>query len=278
MGSRTRYLRNEKQKNLVKLFDAACYRHNRGMAWSDFMLMAAIAVANLVDRSNAEEREKLYLQLAGKYDQKELTCFAEMFAEIVYGLEEDPDQDFLGELFMTLELSSAFNGQFFTPYNLCSAMARCAGDGQDLRARIEAEGWISVNDPACGAGALLVAFANWCRENGVNYQTSVLFAAQDIDRTVACMCYLQLSLLGCPGYVVVDNTLTHPSVCLDSRGLIPVHGPDVWYTPMYFREEWHLRRTAWHLDQVLLTAAGGRRKAQEPAPVREEADGQLRIF
>ena len=60
------------------------------------------------------------------------------------------------------------------------------------------QGWISVSDPACGAGALLIAFANECRRQHINYQTSVLFVAQDIDFLAGCMCYIQLSLLGCP--------------------------------------------------------------------------------
>ena len=53
--------------------------------------------------------------------------------------------------------------------------------GPDMAARIEKQGWISVSDPACGAGALLIAFANECRRQHINYQTSVLFVAQDID-------------------------------------------------------------------------------------------------
>lgn len=49
----------------------------------------------------------------------------------------------------------------------------------DMTARIEKQGWVSVNDPSCGAGALLLAFANECRRQHINYQTSVLFVAQD---------------------------------------------------------------------------------------------------
>ena len=112
----------------------------------------------------------------------------------------------------------------------------------DAREQIQQKGWISVNDCACGAGALLIAFANECRKNGINYQTSVLFVAQDIDYITACMCYIQLSLLGCAGYVVVGDTLSHPATSVDHHGLIPTPGQNVWYTPMYFRDVWHWRR------------------------------------
>lgn len=44
-----------------------------------------------------------------------------------------------------------------------------------------------MSDPACGAGALLLAFANECKRNHINYQTSVFFVAQDIDFLAGCM-------------------------------------------------------------------------------------------
>ena len=34
-----------------------------------------------------------------------------------------------------------------------------------------------------------------------------VFVAQDIDLTVALTCYVQLTLLGCAGYVIVGNSL-----------------------------------------------------------------------
>ena len=114
--------------------------------------------------------------------------------------------------------------------------------GPDMQDRIDRDGWISVSDPACGAGALLIAFANECRRKGINYQTSVLFTAQDVDFLAGCMCYVQLSLMGCPGYVVIDDTIAYPSTCYDKRGLLPRGGSNVWYTPMYFRDVWHYRR------------------------------------
>jgi len=247
--SDARHLRDSRQKNLVRLFNEASSRHNRWSVWADFVVMAAISISNTVDKSHAEAREKTYLSLASKYNQKELDCFAMMFAEIVTGMDVNPDQDFLGELYMALELGNDHAGQFFTPYSVCRAMAAMSFD-ETLEQKISEQGWVSVNDPACGAGALLIAFANECRRPGrdINYQTSVLFVAQDIDMIVGCMCYIQLSLLGCPGYVVIANTLTNPSTSIDSRGLIPVPGEHVWYTPFYFRDVWHYRRLAFQMD------------------------------
>ena len=211
-----RQLRDERQKEFVHALDQACKRHNRWTVWADFVVMAAISISNTVDKSNAEAREKTYMALASKYDKQELECICRMFAEVVSGIDENPDQDFLGELFMGLELGNDHNGQFFTPYNVCKMTAKMTY-GKDLEEKIEQRGWVSVNDPACGAGALLVAFANECKLQNVNYQTSVLFVAQDIDYIVGCMCYIQLSLLGCPGYVVIADSISSPCTGFDSN-------------------------------------------------------------
>ena len=75
-----------------------------------------------------------------------------------------------------------------------------------LEDRIGEKGWVGIHDPCCGAGALLIAARNTMvrRKHG---PAEALYVAQDIDRTAALMCYLQLSLLGCAGYVVVADSL-----------------------------------------------------------------------
>lgn len=274
MGNAVRNVRNQAQKELVKIFDEACYRHNRWQVWADFVVMAAISISNTVDESHFEAREKMFHSLASKYDKREMDCFARMFAWIVMAIDRDQDQDFLGELFMCLGLGNDAGGQFFTPYCVCRAMAAMTY-GDDLKARIENQGWVSVNDPACGAGALLIAFANECRRPGIdiNYQTSVLFVAQDIDLIAGCMCYIQLSLLGCAGYVVIDNTLTNPCTSIDGRALIPKPGENIWYTPFYFRDIWHWRRRFWQVDALIRSAPVPEVRPEpdpEPEPEPEE--------
>ena len=122
-----------------------------------------------------------------------------------------------------------------------------------------------------------MAFANYCRDNGIDFQTSVLFVAQDIDYLVACMCYIQLSFLGCPGYVVVGNTITEPATSHDARGLLPVDRGNVWYTPMYFSRAWTERRTWYGLDQWMQAAAADT-KAIEAPTFKTTDTGQISIF
>lgn len=165
---------------------------------------------------------------------------AEMLGLITMALEENPEQDFLGSMFMRLELGNHWKGQFFTPYSVCKAMAEM--NAPDLEATIEAKGWVSVNDPACGAGATLIAMANTMKNHEVNYQNHALFVAQDIDRVAGMMCYIQLSLLGCAGYVAIADTLCDPLVGSNVLQPMPNENQEVWYTPMYASEVWHFRR------------------------------------
>lgn len=253
-----RHLDDGHQKEFAKLFDAACESKSRWSVFEDFVLMSAIAISNRVDKSNYEEREARYMRKASEYKKRELGLFPQMLSELTLSLDERPEQDFMGKVFMNLELGNDKKGQFFTPYNVSRAMAGMPITEESLSAQIGARGWVSVSDCACGAGGMLIAAANAIRERGYNYQTQAFFVAQDVDETAACMCYLQMSLLGLPGYVVVDNTLTKPAIALDKRGLIPRPGPNVWYTPIYFREEWHWRRTFAMMDRLLEPVGKGK--------------------
>ena len=149
--------------------------------------------------------------------------------------------DFLGELFMNLDLGNNLGGQFFTPYNICQMMARITIDGEKdkMQAAIDKQGWFSCMDCACGAGATLIAAAEASVEHGINYPYQVMFAAQEIDSTTALMCYIQLSLLGCAGYVVIGDSLCDP---MTGHVLFGEDSERCWFTPMFFEETWHRRR------------------------------------
>lgn len=222
------------QKRFIELFKTLTHRYSAWQVWSDFIEIAACSIANVFDHRRKKVREANYLSLFGKYNPSEQEIFSMLIAEIVKALEVKPEQDFLGDLFMRLELSNHWRGQFFTPYNICLMMAQM--QVTDLSKTIIEKGFVSVNDPACGAGATLIAFANEARSRGINFQQSILFTAQDIDRTAALMCYIQLSLLGCGGYVIIGDSLRNPATESD------LDGPDVWYTPLYFISNWQIRQ------------------------------------
>lgn len=229
----------------LRTFRKLTYKHRAWDVWTDFIIMTACAFSNAVDKSHFSEREYLYLRAAKKYDEQEWHMFPELLSHITLALEQNPEQDFLGSIFMELNLGSSERGQFFTPYCVCDTMAKiCENDICDA---IVENGYVTINDCCCGAGATLIAGINEAKrkfeEIGLNYQNHVLVVAQDIDEIAALMCYIQLSLLGVAGFVKIGNSLTEPIIDDDSS--------DYWYTPMYFSEIWYTRRWVKEFDRIM---------------------------
>ena len=270
MAKVIRHLREE-QKEFQKIFSGLCETKSSWQVWSDFVECAAISISNAVDHESkaSQEREARYMRVMKTYRGTEQRCFGQLFVIVAEALEANPDQDFLGELFMALELGNHWKGQFFTPYCVCKMMAAMQIGGSEEA--IELRGWVGVMDPACGAGALLIAARNVFASKGIGYRQT-LFVCQDIDHVAALMCYIQLSLLGCAGYVVIADSICNP-VCGLSP-LLPVFKPDqdVWFMPMIYDEVWQSRirweRMARTIEVLTKTPAGA---IATPAPAKEES-------
>ena len=214
--------------------------------WKDFIIMSACALSNPVDKIHYEEREKRYLDIIQKYEPRKQVLFSELFAHMVMALEEDTEQDFLGKMYMDLNLSYDELKQVFTPYHVCQLMADITIG--DIVSQVEKQGYITIDDPCCGAGANLIAAIHTARHKlekaGLNYQNHLLVTGQDIEEVVALMCYIQLSLLGVAGFVKVGNTITEP--------MSPsVTTENYWFTPMYFNDVWCYRRLAHRIDTLM---------------------------
>lgn len=261
--------RTSRQRELEKLYNRMCYRFSRHEVWQDMVWMIACAISNAVDDRFADQREEQYMRIVKKYTKEELDVFPEFFTHIVMGMEENPDCDFLGELYMGLELGSKHTGQFFTPYSVCRMMAECSIQEDLLKEQIEKQGWISVSDVACGAGATLVAAANYLRAHKINYQMQALFVAQDIDPTVALMCYIQLSLMGCAGYVVIGDSLCAP---MTGPVLFGENSSRCWYTPLFFHEVWGTRRAIEQIRMMFRAVATGPAEAADSSPIANIAE------
>ncbi|MCA8355611.1 N-6 DNA methylase [Burkholderia cepacia] len=177
--------------------------------FSDFVELAALAISNSVDRQHFDTREERYLALIRGYTRDEANQFAHMLSDLTLGLEEalavDGPRDLLGPLFMRLDIRSRSAGQFFTPFEISKLMASMqVGDGNDIRKR----GFVTVYEPACGAGGMVIAFANALADAKLNYQQSMHAVCRDIDLRCVHMTYVQLALLHVPACVIHGNGLT----------------------------------------------------------------------
>lgn len=191
--------------------------------FNDFLLLTALSFANTVKTEKWNSREEKYLSIIHSYQEKDQKLFPQLLGCLSLALIENQEQDFLGEIYALLNLQAEQKGQYFTPYHIARLMSELTYE--DRSEDITSKGFISINDSACGSGVLLLAFANTARGHGLNPQEEVLFVGQDIDRTAALMCYIQLSLLGLPAYVIVGDTLLKPGRHPDN---------EVWYTPAFY--------------------------------------------
>lgn len=232
--------------DFIKMFHEMSHSKNSNQVWNDLIECIAISISNVIDREKFEEREKVFRECSGRLDNSPL--MGEMMACIVNGFEQNPNQDFLGSIYCDLGLLTQKKAQFFTPMSVSQLMAGM--QLSDAKRMIKEKGYIIINDPACGAGAILIAAANELKSMGINYQTSVLFTGNDIDPIVAKMCYIQLSLLGCPGYIAIANTLSDP---VEGHALMPIEkeNQDFWYTPMFCSDIWATRRKCYVMDRLL---------------------------
>ena len=194
-------------------------KYSEWEVWSDFVSISAIAIANSCDLYQFSKREEEYFQIIRKYTPDEQQNLSDLLALVVMGLEKNQEQDFLGVVYMQLNISQKSKAQYFTPYPICKMMSSLIIGGRqssDHAPQI-------INDPTCGSGANLIATANEMRANHIDYQRNAYFVAQDIDLIAAKMCYIQLSLLGCPGVVIVGNSLLGMKDDMER-----------WYTPFHF--------------------------------------------
>ncbi|CCP01916.1 hypothetical protein BN439_0827 [Erwinia amylovora Ea644] len=126
---------------------------------------------------------------------------------------------FLGSVFMRLELGDKYRGQFFTPWSVGLMMAQLQLGNVEEQFRDKP--FITLSEPACGAGCITLAFASVLREAGFPPHRRMWVSATDIDPLAAAMAYIQLSLCGVAGEVVIGNAL-----CDERRRVL--------YTPMHY--------------------------------------------
>ena len=202
--------------------------HDNYTVISDFFEMSAIAIRNNVDHGRERDKyEQRYLQIVKKYKREQLDLFVNALAVfsawIKKAMDGDiPFRDFAGEIYMDSGTSNGKAGQFFTPYHVSKLMAECNFDKDKLKAEIaeDPDRVITIAEPTCGAGGLIVAAIDVLKDAGINYAWNAFVDCGDIDARCVHMTYLTLSLLGVPAVVRRGDALM-----LDYS--------ETWYTPAY---------------------------------------------
>lgn len=204
---------------LAKEFECFRYRYEMHRVFEDFLELAACTISNHANPLRFAEREFRYMEIIEKYEKEDANRFAKTLALLIIAMDEQPN-DYLGLLFMHMELFDTWKGQFFTPYDVAKLMSDMTIKN-DLKAKLEQGERIRLNDCAVGGGVTLIAAFNTIKELGYNPQQVATFYAQDVDRKAVFMSYIQLSILGVNAQVYHMDTLT-------------LQRWDTWLSPGYF--------------------------------------------
>jgi hypothetical protein len=202
----------------------------------DFFELSAISIRNAVDFGcERDTYERRYKAIAEKYRKEYLDIIASAFAmlgsQILKAANGDiPFADWAGEIYMDSGTSNGRAGQFFTPYHVSHLMAECSLERDEMLGRIgkDPDDVITIYEPTCGAGGLIVASIDVLKGYGVNYSWNVFVDCGDIDPRCVHMTYVTLSLLGVPAVVRLGDAL-----------MMKYH--EAWFTPAYLMAWPHFR-------------------------------------
>lgn len=203
---------DERIKRIIGCIEKLSGQYSSYQIFSDWVQGLALEISNACTMHRKrlfEDREKELKQLLSKYSPEDMELFGEMTAYLVEELEENPS-DALGTIFMRGGFGSGITGQFFTPFNLSMLTAQLAA--KSFMERVKAGEKISINEPTCGSGGMIIAAAVVMKNQGINYQSVMEVVAQDLDWRSVHMCYVQLSLLGISAIVVQGDTLAEPFI------------------------------------------------------------------
>lgn len=217
-------------KEIIKVIESIAYKHGISTVFDDYLTIASCAVSNTVDKVHFDEREALYMQTIKKYSKEELQKFVELHAMVVNALEQSLySSDLLGELYHSLNQSNSRNGQFFTPIHIAEFMAEAMLGPKCTE--IEEKGHVTLCEPTCGSGVMVIAAANSLYKNHYNPSQNMCVLACDNDIRCAKMAYIQLSYLGIPAVVVHGDSLAMQEY---ARFYTPVYmiGGWIWREPM----------------------------------------------
>lgn len=222
------------RKQFIRLFNQTARHLHRWDVFSDFVRLAAseLDIARIRTPENIEQSGKI----CARYDANDIRNFHELFNLMVSALEAK-FHDFIGSIFMELELGSGGMGQYFTPYSVQSMMARMLIPG--IQEKIAREGIATISDPACGSAGMIIAYAECLLEADVNPSAHLFASCIDIDPIAADMAFIQLSLLGIAAEVVTGNTLT-------------MQFNRVRYTPVYYLNNFEERLNSQRRNKAMM--------------------------
>ena len=164
--------------------------------FADFCRIAACCLA-------AGSREEEYFEAIEPYSKDELKELSKALALLINEMESKPFTDVLGTYYLDVASHSSkqARGEFYTPQEISRLMARMLSDVKSVKDKGLP---IAVNEPACGAGGMVLALAELYAPDSVDL---LRVTCQDINPVGVDMCFINTSLWGIPAKMILGDTL-----------------------------------------------------------------------
>lgn len=200
------------RRDLRKLFERD-HRFRPGEIFRDFCEATSLAITNSRRPMVADhaENEARYARIAAKYGD-DFADFPKALGLLVMAMEHESTDhhrpDVLGETFEALELQNAGAGQFFTPFAVCTAMAKLTIDEAYIAEAIAERGRVTVTEPACGCGRTVLALSNELRRLSYDPTQTMVATLVDVDQLCCQMAHITLTLAAVPARIIHGNSLS----------------------------------------------------------------------
>lgn len=169
--------------------------------FADFCRMVACALA-------MQTREEEYFETIKGYSQDELELLSKAMGLLVMEMEKASFTDVLGTYYTEISSRSTqqARGEFYTPQEISRMMAKMTINAEEVKERSLP---ITVNEPTCGAGGMVLAIAEEFAPDSVDLLRAT---CQDINPVAADMCYINTTLWGIPAHIIQGNALSNEIV------------------------------------------------------------------
>jgi len=195
------------RKEFLKIFDSIGRHHSRYERFADFLELATCAIrkTTVSPGPEADALEERYMKVVTRYPPDDIRTMPHLLA--LTQLAVAPGGcDFLGGMATELELLDSKLGQFITPYELSRLIAELTL--ADAGAVIAERGFVTLQEPASGAGGMIIAAADVLQKKGFDPRLTLYVEAMDVASLCFKMTYLQLAARGVPAAVYHGNTLS----------------------------------------------------------------------
>ncbi len=195
------------RKQFIKAFDELARHRERHDVLADFLEMAVSAIRKrtVPPGPAADALEEQYMAVVRRNRPDDVRAMPKLLGITTLAIQEG-GCDFLGQVVVELELPNAQMGQFFTPYDVSRMIAEMSlGDAGAL---IREKGFVTLMEPASGAGGMIIAAADVMAKQGFDIDRQLYVDATDVSPMCFKMTYLQTALRGIPATIRRGNSLS----------------------------------------------------------------------